>query len=59
MIVQDFSICENSHNSFTCSIKSGLALEITGTQHHFSVVSLHFFDGKHRKQAPIQSFERF
>jgi hypothetical protein len=59
MIVQVFSICENSHNSFTCSIKSGLVLEITGTQHHLIVVSLHFFDGKHREQALIQGFERF
>lgn len=52
-----FSICENSHNSFTCSIKSGLVVEIMMSDHHLSVVSLHFFDSEDLKQALIQGLE--
>lgn len=48
-----FCICENSHKSFSCSIKSGLALEIIGMEHHLSVVSLSAFDGKVRERALI------
>jgi hypothetical protein len=55
--VQVFSICENSHKSFTRSIKSGLALEILMMKHHLSVVSLHFFECKDPEQALIQGLE--
>ena len=55
--MQVFSICENSHNSFTGSIKSGLALEIMMGEHHLSVVSLHFFESKDPEQVLIQGLE--
>ena len=48
-----FGICENSHKSFSCSIKSGLALEIIGMEHHLSVVSLSAFDGRDLERALI------